>query len=94
MYHHLPKAINKGIPELLISDSQISTMTREYCKDGSFRRNSDGSINLWNVYNLLTGSVKSSYIDSFLDRNVNAFSFSKGIADALDGESAFKWFLI
>ena len=74
MYNHLPKELKKSIPQLLVSDSQISSMTREYYKDDSFRRNADGTINLWNVYNLLTGSVKSSYIDSFLDRNANAFS--------------------
>jgi len=93
MYNHLPKNLRNDIPELLISDSQISNMTREYYGDNSFKRNPDGTINLWNVYNLLTGSVKSSYIDSFLDRNVNAFTFTKGIADALDGENAYSWFL-
>lgn len=93
MYNHLPKDMKKEIPELLISDSQISSMTKEYYRDDSFSRNSDGTINLWNMYNLLTGSVKSSYIDSFLDRNVNAFTFTKGIADVLDGNSNYEWFL-
>ena len=39
----------------------------------------DGNINLWNVYNLFTQANKSSYIATFLDRNLNAFEFSKGI---------------
>jgi hypothetical protein len=93
MYNHLPKEQRKLIPELLVSDSQISAMTRAYYNDDSFRKNQDGSINLWNVYNLLTGSVKTSYIDSFLDRNANAFTFTKGIADALEGENEYSWFL-
>ncbi|MDA8972635.1 DUF3871 family protein [bacterium] len=93
MYNHLPKDMKKEIPELLISDSQISSMTKEYYRDDSFSRNSDGTINLWNMYNLLTGSVKSSYIDSFLDRNANAFTFTQGIADALEGNSNYEWFL-
>ena len=93
MYNHLPKDMKKEIPELLISDSQISSMTKEYYRDDSFSRNSDGTINLWNIYNLLTGSVKSSYIDSFLDRNANAFTFTKGIADVLDGKGNYEWFL-
>ena len=93
MYNHLPKDMKKEIPELLISDSQISSMTKEYYRDNSFSRNSDGTINLWNMYNLLTGSVKTSYIDSFLDRNANAFTFTQGIAEALDGNSNYEWFL-
>ena len=28
----------------------------------------DGSISLWNLYNLLTEANKSSYVDSYLDR--------------------------
>ncbi len=93
MYNHLPKPQKKDIPELLVSDSQINAMTRAYYADDNFRRNGNGSINLWNMYNLLTGSIKSSYIDSFLDRNANAFTFTKGIANALDGEDEFAWFL-
>jgi hypothetical protein len=93
LYNHLPKDLKKQIPQLIVSDSQISSMTREYYKDESFRRNADGSINLWNIYNLLTGSVKSSYIDSFMDRNLNAFDFTNGIAKALDGNGNYQWFL-
>lgn len=93
MYNHLPKDMRKDIPPLLISDSQISTVTKAYYADDNFRKNSDGSINLWNMYNLLTDSVKSSYIDKFLDRNVNAYEFTKGIANSLDGKSEYNWFL-
>jgi len=93
MYNHLPKDLKKEIPELLISDSQVSTITKSYYGDEDFRRDGNGSINLWNLYNLFTHAVKSSYIDSFMDRNLNAFQFSKGIADALDGNSQYDWFL-
>lgn len=93
MYNHLPKTTRKNIPELLISDSQVSSMTREYYNDEHFRRNPDGSINLWNLYNLLTGSLKTSYINTFLDRSVNAYTLTEGIAEALDGQGAYSWFL-
>jgi hypothetical protein len=93
LYNHLPKNMKKEVPQLIVSDSQISSMTREYYKDESFRRNPNGSINLWNIYNLLTGSVKSSYIDTFMDRNLNAFEFTNGIAKALDGNGNYQWFL-
>ena len=93
MYNHLPKKMKQEIPQFLISDSQVSTMTRSYYEDEVFRRDGSGSINLWNLYNLFTHAVKSSYIDTFLDRNLNAYTFSKGIADALDGKGQYDWFL-
>jgi hypothetical protein len=49
---------------------------------------------MWEFYNLLTGSNKTSYIDTFLERGVNAFDFSKGISNALSGSSTnYAWFL-
>ena len=93
MYNHLPKEMKKEIPPLLISDSQVSTVTRQYYGDDVFKRAGSGTINLWNLYNLFTDAVKSSYIDTFLDRNLNAYNFSKGIAEALEGDSPYNWFL-
>ena len=93
MYNHLPKQMKKEIPPLLISDSQVSSVTKMYYGDDVFKRSGTGSINLWNLYNLFTDAVKSSYVDTFLDRNLNAFNFSKGIADALEGDSPYNWFL-
>lgn len=93
LYHYLPKQEKSQIPELLINDGQISTVAKDYYLDNSFCRNENGDINLWNVYNLFTGANKSSYIDSFLSRNVNAFDFSKGLANAINGDSNHHWFL-
>ena len=93
LYHHLPNDRKKEVPELLISDSQISTVARQYYKDEHFRGQIEKGINLWNLYNLLTDSVKSSYIDTFLDRNANALSFTEGIAQALEGKGNYHWFL-
>lgn len=93
LYHYLPKEEKLQIPELLLNDGQISTVAKDYYLDDSFCRNKNGDINLWNVYNLFTGANKSSYIDSFLSRNVNAFDFSKGLANAINGDSKHRWFL-
>ena len=93
LYHYLPKEEKLQIPELLLNDGQISTVAKDYYLDDSFCRNENGDINLWNVYNLFTGANKSSYIDSFLSRNVNAFDFSKGLANAINGDSKHRWFL-
>lgn len=93
LYNFLPNNQKKDIPELLISDSQVSTVARQYYKDEHFSGKIEQGINLWNLYNLFTDSVKSSYIDTFLDRNTNALTFSLGIRDALEGKGNYHWFL-
>ena len=94
LYNYLPKNEKAHIPELLLNDGQINAVAKDYYNDESFCRDTNGDINLWKFYNLLTGSNKSSYIDTFLDRGVNAFDFSKGISKALsDSNSNYSWFL-
>ena len=48
---------------------------------------------MWKVYNLLTGANKSSYIDNFLDRALNASQLAEGINKALYGECEYRWFV-
>jgi hypothetical protein len=93
LYNYLPKESKSQIPDLLLNDGQISTVAKDYYLDDSFCRNGNGDINLWNVYNLFTGANKSSYIDSFLSRNVNAFDFTQGLVSAINGDSKHRWFL-
>lgn len=93
LYQHLPKSEKQNIPLLNFNDSHINTMAKDYYEDQNFCRNQDGNINLWDVYNLFTQANKSSYIDTFLDRNLNAFEFSKGILKVLNGNSDYHWFL-
>ncbi len=93
LYHYLPKKEKSQLPALLLNDGQISTIAKDYYQDESFCRNEEGNINLWNVFNLFTSANKSSYIDTFLDRNANVFDFTKGLQDALSGNSNHSWFL-
>ncbi|WP_223557926.1 DUF3871 family protein [Chryseobacterium lathyri] len=93
LYQHLPKSEKQNIPLLNFNDSHINTMAKDYYEDNNFCRLEDGRINLWDVYNLFTQANKSSYIDNFLNRNLNAFEFSKGIQKALNGSSDYHWFL-
>lgn len=93
LYQHLPKVEKLKIPELNFNDSHINTMAKDYYEDKNFCRQKDGRINLWDVYNLFTQANKSSYIDTFLDRNLNAFEFTKGIQKTLNGNSSYHWFL-
>ena len=47
----------------------------------------------WKFYNLLTGANKSSYIDSVLDRSLNATEIAVGINSALHGDEKYQWFI-
>lgn len=93
LYQHLPKSEKQKIPMLNFNDSHINTMAKDYYEDKNFCRLDDGRINLWDVYNLFTQANKSSYIDTFLDRNLNAFEFTKGIQKTLNGNLDYHWFL-
>lgn len=72
MYNYLPKPEKANIPELLLNDGQINTIVKGYYEDQNFKRAEDGSISLWNIFNLFTGANKSSYIDTFLGRSLNS----------------------
>lgn len=92
MYPYLPKQMQNGIPELLFGDTQIGTVVKDYYRDESFCKGTDGSINLWRLYNLFTGANKSTYIDQFLERSVNAFQFVHNVKLGLQSGSN-NWYL-
>jgi hypothetical protein len=93
LYSHLPNKLKQSLPLLNFNDGQLNAIAKDYYEDESFCRDTNGNISLWNVYNLFTGANKSSYIDSFLDRNVNAHNFTNSISEALKGNSSYHWFL-
>ena len=91
MYQYLSKEEKKDLFPLSITDSQITSIVRDYYSD-IFFCSTDGTINLWKLYNLITESIKSNYIDSSLERNASAFEFILYIAKSLkNGEP--NWFL-
>lgn len=92
MYPHLPKPLQNEIPSLQLGDSQINTVVKDFYRDKSFCRDKDGNINLWKLYNLFTGANKSTYIDNFLERSVNAYSFTEQLKFALNNQTEC-WFL-
>lgn len=93
LYHHLPRKEKADIPAFSFTDGHLTTIVKDYYEDANFSRNDLGEINLWNLYNLFTQANKSSYIDTFLDRNMNAFDFTQGVQKALIGNSGYRWFL-
>lgn len=92
MYNHLPNGMKNDITPLLLSDTQLGAVVKDYYRDDSFCRDSEGNINLWRLYNLFTGSNKSSYIDTFIDRSVNSYRFVDDIRMAIEKKEA-NWFM-
>ena len=92
MYQHLPNHMRSNIPPMLLGDNQIGAICKDFYRDENFNKQEDGSINLWRLYNLLTGANKSTYIDNFLDRSVNAYHFTEQIRFALQRQ-VFNWYL-
>ncbi len=92
LYQYLPANMRSKLPELQLNDTQISTVAKEYLRSENFSGSSNGSINLWHLYNLFTEANKSSYIDTFVDRTVNAYQFTSHLVSALEEERQ-SWFL-
>jgi hypothetical protein len=92
LYQHLPYQQKLEIPALHLSDTQLNAVAKDYYRDVSFCKDDHGDINLWRLYNLFTGANKSSYIDTFLDRTVNATSFIGEIKNAVAHKQT-NWFL-
>jgi hypothetical protein len=92
MYANLPASIRVDISPLHFGDNQIGAVVKDYYKDESFCKDSEGNINLWKLYNLLTGVNKSSYIDTFLEKSANAFHFCEQLRWSLDNKVT-NWFL-
>lgn len=80
------------ITPMLFNDSQINNVVKNYYVNPDFGVDDNKSISLWKLYNLFTGSNKSSYVDSFLSRSVFAFEFVKELAISLD-QGKPNWYL-
>ena len=94
LYQFLPVDQKKKLPQMLMTDTQIGLVTKAYYNDDNFSTLLDSrEISMWNVYNLLTGANKSSYIDNFLDRSLNATQLAEGLNKALYGENEYSWFI-
>ena len=94
LYQYLPSIEKKKLPSMLMTDTQIGLVAKAYYSDENFALPSNqDSISMWNVYNMLTGANKSSYIDNFLDRSLNVTMLTEGLSKALIGDNEYSWFL-
>ncbi|MGJ5642891.1 DUF3871 family protein [Formosa sp. S-31] len=92
MFQSMPKTEQRDIFKFVMNDSQINKMVKEYYGCPNFKRQENGSINLWRVYNLLTEANKSSYIDNYLERSLCAFEFTRDLCNSLKNNKP-NWFL-
>lgn len=92
LYHAMPKPFRKEIAPIHLNESQISAVGKGYYDDVNFA-GANKELNMWNFYNLLTGSAKSTYIDQFMGRNVNALDITEGVIKGLKGEGNYNWYL-
>lgn len=92
MFQFLKGPEKEGLPQLCLGDSQVNSVIRGYYGDKAFKHDLLGGIDLWRLYNLFTGANKSSYIDTWMDRTVNALSFTSLLLDALKTGKSI-WYL-
>ena len=92
LYQALPNGYQKAVPRLLITDSQINNVCRDYFTNPNFGAKGN-TISMFDFHNLLTEANKSSYIDTYLQRAVNATEVAVGINNALHGDTKYAWFL-
>ena len=93
MAQALPQSISRKLPRLLITDSQINSVCRGYYHNEDFGTKDNG-LSLFDFHNLLTESNKSSYIDTYLQRGVNATEVATGLHNTMHGfDDRYSWFL-
>lgn len=94
LYQYLPNEQRRLLPQMLMTDTQIGIVAKSFYHDDNFSLpDNPKEISMWNVYNLLTGANKSSYIDNFLDRAYNATQLADGLNKALYGDCEYTWFI-
>lgn len=77
-----------------MTDTQINLVAKAYYNDPNFSvQENSKEISMWNFHNMLTGANRSSYIDNFLDRGLNATQLTDGINKALYGDKEYSWFI-
>lgn len=93
LYQYLNSKDKKLLFPIPFNDTQINTIAKNYYSDANFRCDVAGNINLWQLYNLMTEATKSSYIDSFLNRNSQAYELCQYLTNKLQNKEK-DWLLI
>lgn len=92
MYRHMPEKAKPEIPPLMLGDQQMGAVVQSFYHDEDFGNPNGGNIQMWDFYNLLTGANKSTYIDGFLERSVNAGDFALAVGEHKGKNKQF-WYM-
>ncbi len=92
LFPYLSKEEKQTLFPLSMNDTQLNIVVKDYHTDNHFSKSENGTINFWNFYNLLTEANKSTYIDSNLERNVNAYGYVNYLVNAIENQNS-NWFL-
>ena len=94
LFKHLPDTKKEEIVPLLFGDQQMGAVVKDFYTDENFNIKSySDTINLWSLYNLFTGVNKSTYVDQFLPRAINAQEIVLEIAQHKMGEKE-SWYMV
>lgn len=94
MYQALPQSIKTrlGLPELILNEAQINSAIRDYYTDENFG-GFGKAISAWQFYQLLT-NYKNNYIDTTLERTINAYDVAVGLVKSINKEDdSWNWFI-
>lgn len=94
LYSALPvsKRTKLDLPEFILPEAQINQFARDYYNDENFGVGMGNAISGYQFYQLLT-NYKNNYIDTTLERAVNAFDVASGISESIKGnDDTWKWF--
>ena len=61
--------------------------------DENYSRGTNPESDWWRGDNLVSGANMASYIDTFLDRSLNATELISGIGRAIEGDAQYRWFV-
>ncbi|MNY50748.1 hypothetical protein D3C86_1862770 [compost metagenome] len=88
LFPYLSKEEKQQLFPLAINDTQLNIVVKDYHLDVNFSKSESNTINFWNLYNLFTEANKSTYIDSNLERNVNAYSFINYLINGIENQES------
>lgn len=95
LYQFLSPSEQKQLPSLTIGDQAVNAIVKNYVSNPNFGKKEGEDITTWNLLQLANESVKSAYIDKWIDRNQNCTDFALGIQKALKNEDTegYSWFI-
>jgi hypothetical protein len=88
LFPYLTKEEKHNLFPLSMNDTQLNIVVRDYHTDAHFSKSENNTISFWNLYNLFTEANKSTYIDSNLERNVNAYAYVNYLLNAIENEES------